>query len=303
MKKTVLFVAAAVLATATFAQDGLTSKKGFKYLPEAGDWALGTDADPFIKFGQNILNFANNTGVQTNGFNSTGTADYVSGFDNTIVGKYYLTESKAVRVAFHINTERAVTTTFGDNPLTPSAVPNSDVIELERAATGNYDWFVSAGHEFRRGHNRLQGFYGYEVALGFSNDSKVTNTYGVDYNQIAADSGYVASGDSRVLESKSALNVRLGIRGFVGVEYFFIPKMSLAAEFGWGFAYTKDIGRGRTVTEHWGIETNSGATEDSAYTTDVEGGSSERTTGFQVDQGTGSLLNQTATNIRLFFHF
>ena len=83
MKKTVLFVAAAVLATATFAQDGLTSKKGFKYLPEAGDWALGTDADPFIKFGQNILNFANNTGVQTNGFNSTGTADYVSGFDNT----------------------------------------------------------------------------------------------------------------------------------------------------------------------------------------------------------------------------
>ncbi len=303
MKRKVLFVASLFLATATFAQDGLTSKKGFKYLPEAGDYSIGTNADPFIKFTQNLLNFANNTGVNVDGFNSAGGSDYVSGFSQVIVGKYFLTEKQAVRVAFGINTERSITKTFGDNPVTPSATPNSDVIELQKAATGKYDWFMSAGMEYRRGHNRLQGFYGYEVALGFSNSGKVSNSYGVEYNQTAQDSGYIGATASRVLKQKAPLNVRLGLRGFVGVEYFFMPKMSVGAEFGWGFAYIKDFGKGRVVTEHWGIEPGTGATANTVYETDVAGTSQTRSSGFQVDQGTGSMLDQTSSAIKLNFHF
>jgi hypothetical protein len=303
MKRKVLFVASLFLATATFAQDGLTSKKGFKYLPEAGDYSIGTNADPFIKFTQNILNFANNTGVKVDGFNNAGSTDYVSGFNQVIVGKYFLTDKQAVRVAFGINTERSITKTFGDNPVTPNAAPNSDVIQLTKVATGKYDWFMSAGMEYRRGHNRLQGFYGYEVALGFSNSGKTANTYGVEYNQTAQDSSAILATDSRVLKTKAPLNVRLGLRGFVGVEYFFMPKMSVGAEFGWGFAYIKDFGKGRTVTEHWGIKPGSGATTNSAYETDVEGTTQTRSTGFQVDQGTGSMLNQASSTIKLNFHF
>ena len=291
MKRKVLFVASLFLATATFAQDGLTSKKGFKYLPEAGDYSIGTNADPFIKFSQNLLNFANNTGVKVDGFNNAGSADYVSGFNQVIVGKYFLTDKQAVRVAVGINTERSITKTFGDNPVTPNATPNSDVIQLQKAATGKYDWFMSAGMEYRRGHNRLQGFYGYEAALGFSNSGKTANTYGVEYNQTAQDSGYFTSNPtSRVLKTKAPLNVRIGLRGFVGVEYFFMPKMSVGAEFGWGFAYIKDFGKGRTVTN-------------SAYETDVAGTTQTRSTGFQIDQGTGSMLNQASSTIKLNFHF
>ena len=62
MKKKVLFVASLFLATATFAQDGLTSKKGEAYLPEAGDWALGFDANPFLNYAGNMFNGSlNNT--------------------------------------------------------------------------------------------------------------------------------------------------------------------------------------------------------------------------------------------------
>ena len=303
MKRKVLFVASLFLATATFAQDGLTSKKGFKYLPEAGDYSIGTNADPFIKFGQNLLNFANNTGVNVNGFNNAGAADYVTGFNQVIVGKYFISENEAYRFSFGINTTRNVVKTFGDNPVTPNAVPNSDVIELTKVANGTYDWFVSAGREFRRGHNRLQGFYGYEAALGFSNAGKTSNSYGVEYNQMAQDSGVIAAGDSRILKQKAPLNVRLGLRGFVGVEYFFMPKMSIGTEFGWGFAYAKDIGRGYTNTEFWGIEPGTTGTTNAAYEVKVEGNNQTRTSGFQVDQGTGKFLNGVTSTIKLNFHF
>ena len=33
------------------------------------------------------------------------------------------------------------------------------------------------------------------------------------------------------------MNIGLEARAFIGVEYFFAPKMSVGAEFGWGFVF------------------------------------------------------------------
>ncbi|MCB0380481.1 MAG: hypothetical protein KDD24_04440 [Flavobacteriales bacterium] len=63
MKKRLLFVAAIFAATATFAQDGLTSKKGEAYLPEAGDWAIGIDANPFLNYAGNLFNGNTGNGI------------------------------------------------------------------------------------------------------------------------------------------------------------------------------------------------------------------------------------------------
>jgi hypothetical protein len=41
----------------------------------------------------------------------------------------------------------------------------------------------------------------------------------------------------RVLENKIGANWLFGVRGFIGVEYFFAPKISLSGEFGYMLSY------------------------------------------------------------------
>ncbi|NQX97221.1 MAG: hypothetical protein HRT73_04970 [Flavobacteriales bacterium] len=92
MKKKVLFVASLFLATATFAQDGLTSKKGEAYLPEAGDWALGFDANPFLNYAGNMFNGSLNNTLNLPWYSA----------NNTIYGKMYKDETTAYRMQVRI---------------------------------------------------------------------------------------------------------------------------------------------------------------------------------------------------------
>ena len=62
MKKSIALVALAFGVSSAFAQD-LTSKKGEPFLPEAGDYMIGIDANPFLNylgnfFGKTVANTA-----------------------------------------------------------------------------------------------------------------------------------------------------------------------------------------------------------------------------------------------------
>jgi len=231
------------------------------------------------------------TGAQHPGF--------VEGFNNVIVGKYFLKDNMAIRARFGINTEKTTTKTYGDDPLSVDAVPANILISTNKVAENKY--FFAGGVEKRRGHNRLQGFYGGELLLGFDSESE-KNTFEIEYNQEAADKGYVNFGDSRVLSDKSGMAITFGIRGFVGVEYFVAPKISIGAEFGWGLGMVTTP-RGKVETETWGVEPGSaaGATP-TAYTEEVEGAESKRDFGFQVDDGSSRVLGSSAA-LNINFHF
>ncbi|MEJ6680882.1 MAG: hypothetical protein QNL21_02200, partial [Flavobacteriales bacterium] len=55
------------------------SKKGESMLPEAGDYAIGFDAAPFLNYVGNFLN----SGA------TSPTADFMTGYDAAITGKYF----------------------------------------------------------------------------------------------------------------------------------------------------------------------------------------------------------------------
>jgi len=293
MKKVFLLFSVFAIAASSFAQDVMKSKKGFVILPQAGDIALGFDAVPVLDFALNASDIMSNagTGAQHPGF--------VEGFNNVIVGKYFLKDNMAIRARFGINTEKTTTKTYGDDPLSVDAVPANILISTNKVADNKY--FFAGGVEKRRGHNRLQGFYGGELLLGFDSESE-KNTYEIEYNQEAADKGYVNFGDSRVLSDKSGMAITFGIRGFVGVEYFVAPKISIGAEFGWGLGMVTTP-RGKVETETWGAEPGSaaGATP-TAYTEEVEGAESKRDFGFQVDDGSSRVLGSSAA-LNINFHF
>jgi len=247
MKKiTLLAVAFAFFAFNVQAQDEeLVSKKGYKILPESGDYAIGVDVAPFFQ----ALNFMGGT--------STGPKFSMSdGF--SIFGKYYAEKDMAYRVKFVFNSVSTTKNFFVTDQTVLIPTP-SDVVEDK----GTYNYTMAAlsfGFEKRRGQGRLQGFYGADFFVQYA-DGDATNqnfsaTYGNEFSSdhtLPTSTVFAGTGDTpgtRTTKINQGGSLGLGLRAFVGVEYFFAPKISLGGEFGWGMAY--QIGfNGEATTEEW----------------------------------------------------
>jgi hypothetical protein len=257
MKKKVLFVASIFLATATFAQDGLTSKKGEAYLPEAGDWAIGFDGTPFLDYAGNMFN--GNTG---NSVNATWVGNNPA---MTIVGKYFKDESTAYRAKIRIGFGSTTTKNVFDTSTTTLTGELTDEMK-----SSNFMLTLGGGIEKRKGNTRIQGFYGGEMLISMGSSS-------TEYTYAAQSTGSIAGGNvvqatytndfvagttttggERDLKMTNGSTFQLGLRGFVGVEWFVAPKVSVAAEYGWGLAM-RSTGDGERDTEEYTVAT--GATD------------------------------------------
>jgi hypothetical protein len=301
MKKLSILVGALTLTSSLFAQD-LTSKKGENYLPEQGDWALGIDAVPFLNYfgnfiGGNGLNAAPNWGYATN--------------NNTIVGKYFVEEKMAYRGALRIG--------FGSNSnsvmVADRAVDNAGLVfpgqiaMKENKMTESYNAIgLAGGLEWRKGTTRLQGFYGGELGFmmaGGSEKYSYGNGLNADVNEparvdvdAADDFGTNLVNDTwgnsaRVTSAKNSA-FGIGLRGFIGVEYFIVPKLSVGGEFGWGLGFmsmnnsneTESIGDVNGV-DVVGTQSNEGA----------------KASMFGIDTDINNSVFGNAGQLKITFHF
>lgn len=291
MKKIIITTLVGLMAIVSFAQDQIVSKNGYVVLPEKGDFALGFNGVPVLNFALNAANIMTNTG------HTAQHPGYVSGMNQILVGKYFLEDNIAIRGRFGINTISTLTKAFGNNPMTPSAIDPENIL-LQKTRVSNNSYFLGAGLEWRRGHNRLQGFYGGEVLIGLGNTT-TKNSYEIEYNQEAQDSGVIGLGSNRVLSNKSGTSLTFGVRGFAGVEYFVLPKISIGAEFGWGLGFTTTP-RGSIEVETWNVAP--GATDPSASVIESKGNNSSNSFGFGVDNGISSILGASGA-LNIVFHF
>ena len=254
MKKSVLTVALAVAVAGAFAQD-LTSSKGEKYLPEAKDWSIGLDASGVI----------NNIGSIVSAKSASGSINGMGGGTNYIIGKMFKDEKTAYRGVLGLNfgsetTKSLVAAIPATNPTT--YVENSVKLSSNEITLGG-------GLEKRRGTTRLQGYYGGMLLINLGG-SKTTNTYG---NAISASNQV-----SNITSSKNGSTFGLNAVGFVGAEYFVLPKVSIGAEYWWGIGFSS-TGEGETVVESWN------GTGITSTTTKTAGGSS-----FNIGGSYASLL-------------
>jgi hypothetical protein len=60
--------------------------------------------------------------------------------------------------------------------------------------------------------------------------------------------GTVAPSGLRITQNKAGATFGLGIRGFIGAEYFIFPKIAVGGEFGWGLVVA-NIGDGSVTKE------------------------------------------------------
>jgi hypothetical protein len=301
MKKLSTLALLVFLAASLNAQN-IRSKNGERVLPQAEDWSIGIDANPFFSYMKGLIGQGNNaTAPSTN---------FLLG-NQMITGKYFLESDLAIRASLRVGTrsgntsnqvsDRTVsgTTTF---PNTPPMRNN----EWQRRGT---TIGLAVGIEKRRGNTRLQGYYGGEVGFITSGSSdeftygnalstSSTNTVTINTTDDAfAGANNITSdtygNDARILDRNNGSTFGFGVRGFIGAEYFILPKISIAGEFGWGIGYEK-TGNGSTTMES--IDASLPATG----TQTLDAG---ETTNFVLDTDNNNSLFGPAGSIRINLHF
>ena len=301
MKKSVLALALAFGVSSAFAQD-LTSKKGEPILPEAGDWAIGIDATPFLDYAGKFLSNNGATAPSWHHLNTT----------NTIIGKMFKDEKTAYRAILRIGMtnnkmRKDIVDVTVTTPPTFPALPTmkEDVMKSSSTAIG-----LGAGMEFRRGKTRLQGYYGADAMLWYGGGTKETYTYGnalstttgaastansSDFGTGNINPAYSTSGYSgRVVSKKGGNSFGFGVRGFIGAEYFLFPKISLGGEFGWGLGISSTGAVTSTVEQFNAAGAAVGSTD---YTVTKKSG------GFSLDTDVNKFGTGASGALRLNLHF
>jgi hypothetical protein len=175
------------------------------------------------------------------------------------------TSDFAYRVRFQAN---AGSVDYRNNVLqsTPTPDPLNPLYKEDKLTNSTYTVLLGAGFEKRRGSGRVQGFYGAEALAGVAGSNK-TYSYGYSFDAnyltpmsttdfTSAISSYSST---RPLETKTGTMFLFGVRGFVGVEYFIAPKISLGGELGYTLGFST-YGKGSTTTEQWNAPVNQTAT-------------------------------------------
>ena len=219
----------------------LTAQEEKDYLPKAGDWAIGIDMQPVYQYIGNMFN----------GYGTDGTANTLNQFggedalgiigDVSIMGKYMLDNTTAIR--FNVGMEKDnihnATYQIDDKALFLNPLSEAKVTDVEHWNSAYYS--LAAGIEFRKGKDRIQGYYGADLVLAtgkerykFDYGNAVTelnqSPHRTNYNGVGlgvANPGYW----SNVFITESfEKDVIFGIAGKLGVEYFIAPKLSLGGE-------------------------------------------------------------------------
>lgn len=288
MKKSVLTVALIIGATTT------TIAQNKQYTPETDDWAIGIDATPFLSYFGNFI--GGNDG------NTAPTWNFLTN-NQTITGKYFTAADMAyrgsLRIGFGSTTRNAMVAQANATAPTYPALPT--LVE-DTYKTGYTNIGLSGGLEWRKGNGRLQGYYGGELGISISS-TRESYQYG---NAIVAADGFPATtdfgtnittdatsgvNDARVLARSSGTTFGVGLRGFIGAEYFVLPKLSIGGEFGWGLMFMS------TGASSLDIESTDG-TQVAQQTVAGSGSSS-----FGLDTDAMNTVFGNAGSIRATFHF
>ena len=258
MKKLFLTFALAASIVVVNAQD-MTSKRGVQILPEADEWAIGFDARPILEYFGNLFTDSHNDGPS---------------FDFTRGQQIWFKKVRdegfhyrgSLRLAFGGETNTVLST-----PLSPNPNPTPAFVDDE-CKSSFMDIAIGAGFEKRRGKGRLQGYYGPELIVNFGSSSREysygnaitptnpTPAFNVFDENVGIDDPMLGI---RTTEVDDGSTFGLTLRGFVGLEYFFAPKLSVGGEFGWGLGFSSRGDSERTVEYFNGTAVTSTTVPDS----------------------------------------
>lgn len=234
-----------------FAQENeaQANKTASDFLPVAGEYSIGINANPILNFlgnafnGHDARNTIGDLGGQALLEPPLGTMPNAFPLIS-IMGKYMMTDNFALRanVGLILNRKNDNVYVLDDQALALDPLSFAKVIDSRRVA--NNGGSFSFGGEYRVGKRKVQGIFGASALYAFSLTS-TTYKYGnaiTEVNQAPTTNGVITPGvypfalssaypNARTIEDFSTTgNHTLGLVGSVGVEWFVAPKIALGCE-------------------------------------------------------------------------
>jgi len=233
-------ISTALVAQTDSTKFNLTSKRGFYYFPEKGDWSLSISATPFLDYIGNIIgnktvnnHYEDSYGHRyTHSYNDMQNSPefaFTAQNPGTIYFKYFNRDNRAYRVKLLFGySHKKDKLGSGDEE------PHDISLTQKALAIG-----LTVGQEFYRPiKSRIRGYYGYEVGVSYM--PFVGSTYSPSNINVTGNVKYENSFmPSLSYEEKGGNTFGINGAGILGAEWFFAPKISLGGEFGLGFKYAK----------------------------------------------------------------
>lgn len=238
MKKLIVIILSACLFPAMLWAE---EKQQKQYLPEEGDWALGIDVVPILKYIGNAFNGTDGS----NGLDHVGGTPFTSGhFGNqglmptvSIMGKYMLTDEWAVRANVGLMISSANDKAYSPDDKALLTNPFSEAKVVDGARYDRNGMSMLLGAEYRKGARRIQGVFGAGLLFAFQN-SKETYSWGnalTEINQSPTSHAFanmptLPTGYRALKQNGAGSDFYLGLTGSAGIEWFVAPKIALGAE-------------------------------------------------------------------------
>ena len=269
----------------------IQNKNGVDLLPVKGEYAIGvgTNISTLTGFVGNMFGYT--------GFNSIGNTFLVNPQSGqfSIFGKYMVSDNNAMRASI-AQSGSDVTRNF---EVYDDRANDPDSLVTDTWRTNNSATYVSAGWEWRRGKSRLRGFYGGDALLSWTNNH-AHYTYG---NALSASNptptmaggmpgGLWNSDYGRITEQRNSATFGVGVRGFVGVEYYIAPKICVGTEFGWRLLMSQR-GKSKVSYEEYDAFIDNGDGTFGAIRTETIETLGQRTISSGIDN----------LNSQIYFHF
>lgn len=272
MKKVIIVACALVMGVSASAQnEQIQNKKGTDIMPVSGEYCvgIGVGINSLTSWVGNMFGYT----ASNNSLNNT----YVNnplftGSSVSIFGKYMVSDNNAMRVSIS-NFGSDVTNlyrTYDDRSNDP------DSVVVDKTRFNSSTTYLSAGWEWRRGKTRLRGIYGGDAVLSWQN-SHQHYTYGNNLgpnNLTPTQAGAMPGWNStwgRTTQVRNGATFGVGVRAFVGVEYFIAPKICIGTEFGWR-AMMEMTGKSRVDYERYDpfVDTDGDGNPDGAIVNHTE---------------------------------
>ena len=211
------------------------------YFPQAGDFGIGFDGTPFLNYVGNMFNGSTNNTLNLG--------------DNTLHFRYFITDQSAIRVALSVLSIREVDKFYLDDQADQVSDPLSRAQVEDERVTHTNEYQIKAGYLMFRGENRLRGFFGGDVFLGFGRDriyydygNRMTEANPAPESVVDWNNGNTANMGMRPLEETDGAVYSVGLGAVVGAEYYMMPKVGVGAEMGlvYGHAFMR---QGYTTSE------------------------------------------------------
>lgn len=284
MRKFLTIIIACLLPLAAInAQESESNHK--IYVPKKGDFSLGLDLKPVLKYVGNIFNGnTENTLEYIGGEPTLSNLDGKSGIEDkikdispevSIMAKYMLTDNWALRanVGVMIRKDRDNYYVQDDKAVFLDPFCTTKLVDSKISFKNGLS--MAVGGEYRRGNKRVQGVFGASALFGFHTINETYNYANalteVNQNPTTALSETAAPVDGyRILNKKSTNNFFYGAIGSAGVEWFVAPKISLGAEVNLSIYHVIE---GQQYTESEGYNTST-LKVDTRYDIDPKPGNS-----------------------------